>query len=81
MNIVLAPFTVQSDSPVSVRQVWRASSRLRAVPIHLNSTSVAGLFPGEEAAEELSDLMGWLALAQSAFDFWDNEEDSVYDSL
>jgi len=24
---------------------------------------------------------GWLKLAESAFEFWDNEEDAVYDQL
>jgi hypothetical protein len=24
---------------------------------------------------------GWLKLAESAFDFWDNEEDAIYDQM
>ena len=24
---------------------------------------------------------GWLKLAESAFEFWDNEEDAIYDQL
>jgi hypothetical protein len=30
---------------------------------------------------DMRELEGWLALAESSFDFWDNEEDAVYDNL
>jgi hypothetical protein len=27
------------------------------------------------------DNLPWLSLAESAFDFWDNEQDAIYDTL
>jgi len=33
----------------------------------------------EELKEE--ENRGWLTLAESAFEFWDNEEDAYYDNL
>ena len=29
----------------------------------------------------LREIMGWLKLAGKNFEFWDNEEDAVYDTL
>jgi len=28
-----------------------------------------------------SETVGWLKAAESSFEFWDNEEDTVYDQL
>ncbi len=49
---------------------------------------VPGAVPGkiyrvfsEEELRGLSDDMRWLQAAESAFSFWNNEEDAVYDSL
>jgi len=28
-----------------------------------------------------SDAVGWLKAAESSFEFWDNEEDAIYDQL
>jgi len=28
-----------------------------------------------------SEDYGWLKIAESAFEFWDNEEDAIYDQL
>ena len=27
------------------------------------------------------DDLGWMRLAETSFDFWDNEDDAIYDSL
>lgn len=35
----------------------------------------------EEELRGLKDQLAWLKAAERSFDFWDNEEDSVYDSL
>ena len=34
-------------------------------------------------ADEASkaEALGWLALSETAFDFWDNEEDAVWDAV
>lgn len=32
----------------------------------------------EEAKRSEKETLGWLAASESAFDFWDNEEDEVY---
>lgn len=34
-----------------------------------------------ELSPEQRELEGWLEMSQSAFDFWDNDEDAYYDSL
>ena len=34
----------------------------------------------EEELRGLSEDMAWLQAAESAFSFWNNEEDAVYDS-
>ena len=48
----------------------------------------AALTPGkryrvltEEEVLALTGDLSWLKAAESAFDFWNNDEDSVYDSL
>ena len=30
---------------------------------------------------EMRDMFGWLKAAETSFDFWNNEDDAVYDSL
>jgi predicted DNA-binding antitoxin AbrB/MazE fold protein len=35
----------------------------------------------EEELRDLKDELAWLKAAESSFEFWDNEEDSVYDGL
>jgi hypothetical protein len=35
----------------------------------------------DEEFRELTDQIAWLKAAETAFDFWDNEEDAVYDQL
>ena len=35
----------------------------------------------EEELRELSEELGWLRAAETSFDFWDNQEDAVYDNL
>ena len=49
---------------------------------------VKGAVPGKTyqvfSEEELSALkedLRWLKLAEKSFEFWDNEEDAVYDKL
>ena len=49
---------------------------------------VNGGTPGEIytvfSQDELRDLretMGWLKAAETSFEFWNNEEDAVYDTL
>lgn len=37
--------------------------------------------PPRLAESELAETVAWLKLAESSFDFWDNEEDSIYDDL
>ncbi len=35
----------------------------------------------EEELRDLTEELAWLKAAESAFGFWDNEEDTAYDSL
>ena len=35
----------------------------------------------EEELLSLKDNVGWLKAAEPSFEFWDNEDDAVYDSL
>lgn len=35
----------------------------------------------ESKQDDLVENLAWLGLAEKSFDFWDNEEDSVYDEL
>ena len=35
----------------------------------------------DEELRGLRDELGWLKTAERSFEFWDNEEDAVYDSL
>ena len=35
----------------------------------------------KERLEDLIENLGWLRLAESSLDFWNNEKDSVYDRL
>lgn len=49
--------------------------------------------PGPEFSDEMAaeleaafpdidrETLGWLKLAESSFDFWDNEDDAIYDDL
>ena len=35
----------------------------------------------EEELRELTEDLHWLKAAEKSFEFWDNEEDAVYDNL
>ena len=35
----------------------------------------------EEELHGLKDELAWLKAAERSFDFWDNEEDAVYDNV
>ena len=35
----------------------------------------------EEELRELTEDLQWLKAAEKSFEFWDNEEDAVYDDL
>lgn len=35
----------------------------------------------DEELRRLKDDLGWLQAAEKSFDFWNNEEDAVYDTL
>ncbi len=50
--------------------------------------TVKGATPGkvytvfsQDELSELRETLGWLTAAEKSFDFWDNEEDAVYDTL
>jgi len=49
---------------------------LEDVPVH-KTTKVIVLFK-EDVNDENKD---WLKLSETAFEFWDNEEDAYYDEL
>ncbi len=47
-----------------------------------------GLTPGriytvfsEDELRDMRETFGWLKAAEKSFDFWNNEDDAVYDSL
>jgi predicted DNA-binding antitoxin AbrB/MazE fold protein len=49
---------------------------------------VRGATPGkvytifsDEELQDLRETLGWLKAAEKSFDFWDNKEDAVYDTL
>ena len=49
---------------------------------------VKGAIPGkiyelfsEEELRDLNEDLRWLKLAEKSFEFWDNDEDAVYDNL
>ena len=49
---------------------------------------VKGAVPGkiyevfsEEELRDLNEDLRWLKLAEKSFEFWDNDEDAVYDNL
>ena len=70
-----------------VDQVWQphllrqpASSSLR--PFNTTPSPTPAFF--QSIALQLEDdhlLTDWLAVAQDTFNFWDNEDDAVYDNL
>jgi len=35
----------------------------------------------EEELRDFRQTVGWLKVAEKSFDFWNNEDDAVYDSL
>jgi predicted DNA-binding antitoxin AbrB/MazE fold protein len=35
----------------------------------------------EDELREMKDELAWLKAAEQSFEFWDNEEDDVYDQL
>jgi hypothetical protein len=45
--------------------------------LRLKTTKVIVLFKEDVNAEN----MDWLKLSETAFEFWDNEEDAYYDDL
>jgi predicted DNA-binding antitoxin AbrB/MazE fold protein len=49
---------------------------------------VKGAIPGkiyevfsEEELRDLNEDLRWLKLAEKSFEFWDNDQDAVYDNL
>jgi hypothetical protein len=49
---------------------------------------VEGLTPGriytvfsEDELRDLRETLQWLRVSEKSFDFWNNDEDAVYDSL
>lgn len=51
---------------------------------------LAGVASGEEIEvlvipkkerEKVAETLGWLSLTESAFDFWDNDTDNVWNNL
>ena len=49
---------------------------------------VKGATPGkiytvfsQDELRDLRETMGWLKAAEQSFEFWNNEEDAVYDTL
>ncbi|MBX7252395.1 MAG: hypothetical protein K1X50_10455 [Candidatus Promineofilum sp.] len=45
------------------------------------SASLPSLFQSIAVEEERQLLTDWLSIAESAFDFWDNDLDAAYDNL
>ena len=50
--------------------------------------NVKGATPGtiytvfsQEELRDLRETLGWLKTAENSFEFWNNEEDAVYDTL
>jgi predicted DNA-binding antitoxin AbrB/MazE fold protein len=35
----------------------------------------------EEELHDMRETMGWLKASEKSFDFWNNKEDAVYDTL
>ena len=35
----------------------------------------------EEELRDLRETLGWLEIAETSFDFWNNPDDAVYDDL
>lgn len=48
---------------------------------YLSTCQIGDSLPTENLLIAALDNNGWLALAESAFDFWDNEQDAIFDNL
>ena len=67
-----------------VRKGERIVLTLRGNPVAVISPLDAGALEealGEEAKRAESESLGWLAASETAFDFWDNEEDEVWNTV
>lgn len=66
-----------------VRKGERIVLTLRGSPVAVISPLDAGALEealGEEAKRAERESMGWLAASESAFDFWENEEDEEWNT-
>ncbi|CAN5822211.1 hypothetical protein BH23ACT11_BH23ACT11_26510 [soil metagenome] len=67
-----------------VRKGERVVLTLRGNPVAVISPLDAGALDialSEETKRAERESLGWLAASESAFDFWDNEEDEVWDTV
>lgn len=51
------------------------------LPIHKTNANAKVIVVFTEEVREEEENKGWLALSESAFEFWNNEEDAYYDHL
>lgn len=66
-----------------VRNGERVILTLRGSPVAVISPIDQGALEealAEEATRAEKESLGWLAASESAFGFWDNEEDEVWDT-
>lgn len=67
-----------------VRKGERVVLTLRGEPVAvispLDADALEGAL-GEEAVKAERESLGWLAASETAFDFWENEEDEVWDTV
>ncbi len=67
-----------------VRKGERVVLTLRGNPVAVISPIDQDALEGalsEEATRAEKESLGWLATSESAFDFWENEEDGVWDTV
>jgi hypothetical protein len=48
---------------------------------YLSTYQIKDTLPTENLVYEAIESKSWLAVAESAFDFWDNEQDAFFDNL
>lgn len=48
---------------------------------YLSICQISGSLPAGNQMISTFENNGWLALAESAFEFWDNEQDAIFDNL
>jgi hypothetical protein len=70
----------QIDLAQLASEVAELSQRLLAVEAQLNRLRAAQLHASVDRMTSAENL-AWLKLAESAFGFWDNAEDAIYDTL